>query len=106
MWSEMAVGGQSADIAGPNQPRYFDGPGSISLCGFPPGACDAQSIARSDLRWRRDLLLDHQLLDRHHLLVVEEEPEPAPEIQFVPAPVTGSIGILPAPWATSSWYGT
>jgi hypothetical protein len=48
-------------------------------------------IARSGLRRRRDLLLDHQLLDRHHLLVVEEEPEPAPEIQIVPAPVTGSI---------------
>jgi hypothetical protein len=43
-------------------------------------AGDAQSIARSDLRWRRDLLLDHQLLYRHHRLVVEEEPEPAPEI--------------------------
>jgi hypothetical protein len=27
----------------------------------------------------------------HLLLVVEEEPEPAPEIQFVPAPVAGSI---------------
>jgi hypothetical protein len=50
-------------------------------------AGDAQLIARSDLRWRRDLLLDHQLLDRHHLLVVEEEPEPAPVIQIVPAPV-------------------
>jgi hypothetical protein len=54
-------------------------------------AGDAQSIARSDLRWRRDLLLDHQLQYRHHRLMVEEEPEPAPEIQFVPAPVTGSI---------------
>jgi hypothetical protein len=69
-------------------------------------AGDAQSIARSDLRWRRDLLLDHQLLDRHHLLMVKQEPEPAPEIQIAPAPVTGSICILSAPWATSSWYGT
>jgi hypothetical protein len=58
---------------------------------LPSLAAVAQSIARSGLRWRRDLLLDHQLLDRHHRLVVEEEPEPAPEIQIVPAPVTGSI---------------
>jgi hypothetical protein len=39
-----------------------------SLCRIRPGAGDAQLIARSDLRWRRDLLLDHQLLDRHHRL--------------------------------------